>query len=130
MGEPGRESLTLAERAAVAQVHPILVAVDGAAVVTAGLLLWFGAPAVALLAWLIPTGAVWGALIARADLVGLAETRAGRYARRWMTGAVLALRHLGTAIVLVGAWFHHGVTVGAGLLVVIATWLSGLAGDE
>jgi hypothetical protein len=114
------------DRLILHQIHPIKILIDVVSVIIALVLLWQEQWLVAAVVLLIPR--TWASMVImnRADLSRLAETRLGRYARRYLTRPVEFGRSVGVAVMLVGAWFHQPVILAAGLVVIAGSLGSGL----
>jgi hypothetical protein len=62
-----------------------------------------------------------------ADLGRERQSAFGAYVSRSMTRTMEAVRLAGDIILAVGAWFHSVALMIAGVAIILAAWLSGLA---
>jgi hypothetical protein len=117
----------LRERALYHQIHPLKLAVDIGALPVALTLLWRRKTLPALAVAFLPSVAASAAVMHVADLEPYRDSPAGRYLARAMTPAMQAVRLLGAAIMMVGAWSRTPRLFPIGLLVILFGWFRGLA---
>jgi hypothetical protein len=64
-------------------------------------------------------------VIALVDLEPQRHSSFGRYIKRTMTRRIEAVRFAGDIVMIVGGWYHSYAAIIAGILIVLAAWLSG-----
>jgi hypothetical protein len=118
-----------ADRVLYHQVHPLKLASDGTAELVSLPLIWRGRYRLGLAVHLLPPIAASALVMRRtADLERIRDSSVGRYVRVEMTGSMQAVRLLGDAVTVVGAWSHRRPLIGLGALIVVAGWTMGPGG--
>jgi hypothetical protein len=118
-----------AERVLYHQIHPLKLGGDIAAALVSLPLMWRGHRRLGMLIhWATPIVASAVVLPRTADLERLRGSSAGRYVNHEMTPAMQAIRLIGDAITVVGAWHRRAGWIALGGLVVVAGWTLGPGG--
>ena len=117
--------MDLQQKALYHQIHPLKLLTDWSSAFLAAYVFWRHRLVLGLAVGLLPPALISAALIAWANLEPHAESRFGRYVRRNMTRAMVVLRLAGVLALWSSAWFHYGLGMCAGLLVVLAAWARG-----
>jgi hypothetical protein len=111
------------------QIHPLKLGGDIAADLVSLPLIWGGRRRLGMLVhWTAPVIASIIVLPRTADLERLRASPAGRYVGREMTPSMQAIRLVGDAITVVGAWRRRADWIAVGGLVVVAGWTLGPGG--
>lgn len=118
--------MNLEDRALYHQIHPAKLAADWLTTPIALLFFWRHRLLPGLLATFAPPLVASVIVIRFVDLAPYERSRGGRYIRRHMTPAMMAVRLAGAAIMAVAAWLHRPVGLLVGLLVVLVGWSRGL----
>ncbi|WP_437928655.1 hypothetical protein WMF37_05155 [Sorangium sp. So ce291] len=118
--------MTREEKLLYHQIHPLKLATDFASSAASSIVLWRHELALAMAIGFLPSIAVTALLLRFADLEQRKDSAFGRYVRRNMSGAVVAQRATGQAVMWIGAWSRQGVVIALGLLVVALAWASGV----
>lgn len=74
----------------------------------------------------IPSIIISIVIIKWVDLSKLKSSRFGKYMRVHMTTVMEAVRFMGFALAILGAWFHFSWLIGCGILVIIFGWVRGM----
>ena len=119
-------SLDLQEKVLYHQIHAAKVATDWASAVAALPLFWRHRLLPALLLTFVPPGLVSYVLARYVDLEPYRRSAAGRYVRQYMTGTMQAVRSLGAAVMVLGAWYRKPWALSLGLLLILFGWFRGL----
>jgi len=117
--------MDLSEKVLYHQIHPAKLAADITGSVISTYLMWHRRFGPAMLGAWVP--AIFGsAVILRfADLERLKQSSFGHYIRQFMTRRIEAWRFAGQVVMWVGAWYHQFWLIAAGVVTVIAAWMSG-----
>jgi hypothetical protein len=118
--------LSFQEKILYQQIHPIKLAVDILTSVISTLFLWRCEIMGFLIVFLAPSVIATIVVIRFANLDKLKKSRFGNYIRRFMTRRLEAVRFLGQFIMWFAAWKHAPLGIGAGVLVIVSAWLSGM----
>jgi hypothetical protein len=105
---------------------PLKLSTDVGSAVASLDLLWSHELALGLLVGFLPPIVASGLIMGYADLEGLRRSSAGRYVRRYMKGSVQALRLVGNAVMMVGAWYHATWALALGLVLILLALSRGL----
>ncbi len=118
--------MRLAEGALIHQVHPAKIGADAAAAVVSSVLLWRRRPGAGVAVRCVVPAVGSVAVLALADLDGLARTRRGRYVLAHMPPSATAVRLAGDALMGVAAYRRSTMLMLAGAAVVAVGWSHGL----
>jgi hypothetical protein len=111
------------------QIHPLKLGGDIGADLVSLPLIWTGRRRLGMLIhWATPVVASAVVLPRTADLERLRESSAGRYVNHEMTPPMQAIRLIGDAITVAGAWRRRADWIALGGLVVAAGWTVGPGG--
>lgn len=117
--------LNLRDRILLHQVHPLKLAVDWAAGLTAAWLFWNHNLPAALIVGFVPSILISVYLIFRTDLARYRDTALGRYFLSPLTRPGDPVRLFGLIVLWTGAWFNSIPASGAGLGIIIFGWVKG-----
>lgn len=117
--------MTFSEKVLYHQIHPAKVATDIATEFVSLYFLWRHQLVLGLATHFAPPIVASALLIPFGSFEAQRNSRLGRYIAWHMTRAVEAVRLAGDIVMVFGAWFRSPVWIAAGLLVVIAAWVSG-----
>jgi len=109
------------------QLHPVKLLVDWGAGLFSLYPLWRHELAVGMAVMLMPPVVASILVMLFADLEPYARSRLGQSLARSMSRLTEAIRLAGMAVMALGAWYHGWLLIAAGLLLIAAGWLLGLA---
>jgi len=112
----------MADGAVIHQVHAAKIGTDVAAAVVSNMLLWRDRPSAAMAVRLILPMVGSAAVLALADLDGLARTRRGRYVLAHMPPPAQAVRLAGDAMMGFGAYRRSTLLLLAGAGIIGLGW--------
>ena len=117
--------MDLSEKVLYHKIHPAKLTADITGSIISTYLMWQRKFGPAMLGAWVP--AILGsALVLRfAALERLKQSRFGHYIRQFMTRRIEAWRFAGQVVMWVGAWYHQFWLIAAGVVAVIAAWMSG-----
>jgi len=118
--------MTLKEKILFHQVHPAKLTTDAAAAVVSLYFLWKHELALGLLIHFVPPPLASAAVMRFARLERYKNAPVGAYLLRYMTAWAQAARSLGDLMLVLGAWFHSPLALGAGIVIVLSAWSYGL----
>jgi glucose dehydrogenase len=118
--------MTLKEKLLFHQIHPAKLATDVAAAVVSLYFLWQHELALGLLIHFVPPPLASAAIMRFARLERYKNAPVGAYLLRYMTAWAQAARLLGDLILVLGAWFHSPLALGAGIVIVLSAPSYGL----
>ena len=121
--------MRMADGAVIHQVHAAKIGTDAAAAVVSNMLLWRDRPSAAMAVRLILPMAGSAAVLALADLDGLARTRRGRYVLVHMPPSAQAVRLAGDAMMGFGAYRRSALLLLAGAAIIGLGWSHALWPD-
>jgi hypothetical protein len=107
------------------QIHPGKLATDIAAFVLSTYLIWIHQLIFGILSGFIPAIVASAIVVRYANLERYAASRLGRYAHKYMTRPMEAVRFVGLFVSWSGAWYHTWWIIGVGILIVILAWSRG-----
>lgn len=110
------------------QIHPSKLMTDWITGIAALYLLWHQLLGIALAVMFIPSIVITIWLMKYANLEKMKTSSFGMYIRRHMTKSMEAVRFLGFAIAIGGAWLHVIVLIVCGVAIILFGWLRGLLG--
>jgi hypothetical protein len=108
------------------QIHPAKLAADIASSFISTYLLWRRRFGLAMLIAFVPAILASALVLRYADLERLKQTPFGHYIGQFMNRRIEAWRFAGQIVMWVGAWYHQFWLIPAGLMAIIAAWMSGL----
>jgi hypothetical protein len=118
--------MTFSEKVLYHQIHPLKLGTDILSGPISLYFLWQHELILGLLLHFAPPVIASALVITFADLRRQQDSAFGRYIKRMMTRAIEAIRFGGDIIMVFGAWYRSPALIAAGLLIVLAAWLSGL----
>lgn len=123
--ESGRRPLSSREKELYQQIHPAKLATDVGVTLPSTYLIWIHQLIPGVLVGFIPA-IVASALVTRyGNLEKYAASPLGRYAEKYMTHTMEAVRFVGLFVIWFGAWYRTWWAIGAGLVIVAVAWLRG-----
>ncbi len=114
------------ERVLYHQIHPLKLLVDWSSGFVAAYLFWQHQLVLALAIGLLPPPLVTAVVLRWANLEPYAQSRFGRYIKRYMTHLTEIVRLVGAAVTWIGAWYHSWLAVGGGVVIILLAWARGL----
>ena len=117
--------MDLSEKVLYHQIHPAKLAADIAGSVISTYLMWHRRFGSAMLGAWVPAILGSAVVLRFADLERLKQSSFGYYIRQFMTRRIEAWRFGGQVVMWVGAWYHQPWLIAAGIITVIAAWMSG-----
>jgi len=114
--------LSLSERILYHQIHPLKLAVDISASVASTWLLWQHEFLLGMLAAFLPAVGLSVVMLRWMGFERQRESAFGRYVAYHMTHLAEAVRFAGQVVVWIGAWFHLGWVIAAGIAVFLLGW--------
>jgi hypothetical protein len=134
MRSPGTSSsgsqmavMNLRDKVLYHQIHPAKLATDISASVVSLYLFWQHWLAWGLVVTFVPPVIASTLIMRFVDLMRYKESAAGRYLGKYMTQGAQAVRAIGAVIMAVAAWYRLVWVIVAGLVLILAAWLYGLA---
>jgi hypothetical protein len=117
--------VTFRERALYHQIHPAKLATDILAAAVSLYFLWRHQLVIGLVTHFVPPIVASALLLAFGDFERQKASGLGRYVAWHMTRTIEAIRLSGDIVMVFGAWFRSPALIVAGLVVVLAAWISG-----
>ena len=118
--------MLLREKSLYHQIHPLKLAVDILSEPISLYFLWQHELALGLISHFAPPVLASVLMVSFGSFEAQKRSPLGRYVLRHMTRPVEAARFARDIVMVLGAWYRAPLIIAAGLLIVIAAWLSGM----
>ncbi len=117
--------MTFSEKVLYHQIHPLKLGTDILFAFVSLYFFWQHQLTLALVLHFLPPILASFFVILSADLEPQKHSPFGRYIKRMMTRRIEAIRFAGDIVMVFGGWYHSYALIAAGVLIVLAAWLSG-----
>jgi hypothetical protein len=118
--------MRFSEKVLYHQIHPLKLGTDFVFAFVSLYFFWQHQLTIALILHFAPPVLASFFVIALADLEPQRHSSFGRYTKRVMTRRIEAVRFAGDIVMILGGWYHSYAAIIAGILIVLAAWLSSL----
>ena len=108
------------------QIHPIKLLTDWVTGIISLYFLWLHQLSIAIMVMFIPAIVVSIVIIKYVNLRNIKHSAFGKYIRMSMTKGMEAVRFVGFAIAIFGAWYHMAWLIVVGIIIILIGWMRGL----